>query len=140
MLQKIFLKLAIIGLLGSKVPLLAWTPDQIPGLRYPRAAQLARLEGVTVVECEIDQNGAVSKATVKSGHPALGKAAATAAKGWHFRRSKDATDELTLRLTFEFRLVGSCKTQCCNESFLLQYPDHVVVTAELPGIQPSRSH
>lgn len=129
-----FLRFAAVAILGSAAQLLAWVPHEVPGLRYPRAAQLARLEGAVLVECTISEDGTVSKAVVKSGHPALGRAAAKYAKTWRFVRSGDGHDKPTVVLTIEFRLVGDCRSQCCNENFLLIYPDRVVVTSEAPGI------
>jgi TonB family protein len=144
MLQRAFPKAELIGVLALilgvyQTSLRAWEPRDIPGLRYPRAAQLARLEGIVVVECTIDRDGTVKSALVQSGHPVLGEAAAKAAKGWRFTRSGEGHDQPTMRLTFEFRLVGSCKTQCCKEEFLLRYPDHMFVTSEMPSVQLSGS-
>ncbi len=139
MRPKTFLRFLTVVLLSSGW-LCAWVPDEIPGLHYPRLAQFARIEGVVVVECIIGNDGSVTSTIVKSGHRLLSEAAAKAAKGWHFKRSEDGHDTSTVQLTFEFRLVGSCKSpNHCEESLLLKYPDRAIVTTEMPGIQPSRS-
>jgi len=127
---------AIAVIFGGLSPLWGWTPDEVPGLRYPRNAQMARIEGVVVVECSIAEDGTVSRVEVKSGHPVLGKAASENAKTWRFKRSGAANEPSTVQLMFEFRLDGTCKTQCCNERFVFRYPDHVSVTSEQPGIEP----
>lgn len=124
---------------GCLSPLWAWVPYEVPGLRYPRNAQLARIEGLVVVECSIAEDGTVSRVEVKSGHPVLGKAALENAKTWRFRRSGAANEPSTVQLTFEFRLEGACKTQCCNERFVFRYPDRISVTSEQPGIEPKNS-
>jgi TonB family protein len=121
MARRTFLRLVGIGVFGGLAHLWAWAPVEIPGLRYPRAAQLARLEGVIVVECTIDEDGGVSKAVVKSGHPVLATAAAKSARTWRFKRSGGDHHAPVVPLTFEFRLVGTCKSQYCEEKFLLRY-------------------
>ena len=136
MQRRIFLSLAAVIALGGIARAWAWVPEDVPGLHYPRAAQLARLEGVVVVECAIADDGTVKSARVKSGHPVLGRAAANSAKAWRFKRSGSNDKASTVQLTFEFRLVGTCKTQCCEDKFLLRYPDHVFVTSQLPTLEP----
>jgi hypothetical protein len=69
----------------------------------------------------------------------LGKAASENAKTWRFRHSESTDEPSTVQLTFEFRLAGSCKTQCCNEKFVFRYPDRISVTSEQPGIEPRNS-
>ena len=122
-------------LFAPSLVLANWEPIEIRGLGYPRLAQLARLEGIVVVECAINRDGTVKTAEVESGHPVLGKAAAEVAKTWRFKASRDGHRKRTMRLTFEFRLVGQCRTQCCAERLLLRYPDYVLITSELPSIE-----
>jgi TonB family protein len=133
--QRIFLRLLVFVIFATLPRLFAWVPQEIPGFRYPRGAQLARIEGTVIVECTIAGDGTVSSAVIKSGHPVLADASAKIAKTWRFKRSGDDHETPIVRLTFEFRLVGSCKSQCCNETFLLQLPDHVLVTSELPQVE-----
>src|SRR6202020_2155168 len=52
---------------------------------YPSDAEMAHIQGTTVVRVTIDENGNVTEARYVSGHPLLEKAALTAAKQWKFQ-------------------------------------------------------
>lgn len=134
-----FLKLALVGMLSGQAALCSWEPVVIPGTPYPHLARFARLEGIVVVECRIDQGGKVIEATPISGQPVLAKAATTSARQWQFKPSGSDSNEQMVRLTFEFRFQGTCKTQCCNEQFVFHYPDRVTITSEMPHVQEHRS-
>jgi TonB family protein len=115
----------------------AWLPKEVPGLHYPRSAQLARLEGTVVVEVALDRDGRVIDAKVISGQPILAAAAKDNARLWKFETRDGVPGDQRPRLTFVFRLVGECKSQCCEDRFFFSYPNHVEITAPLPQIQGS---
>ena len=136
MRPKIFLSVLAVSFLIYAMPLCGLLPDEIPGIAYPRLALFAGVSGAVVVECRIKPNGNVEWAKAVSGHPMLREAATAAAMGWHFKRSQNDLDGDSFQITFEFRLAGSCADHRCSEKFLLRYPERVIVTAEIPGIQP----
>ncbi len=74
--------------------------------RYPSAATSARIEGVVIVEVEVDEAGRVSGARAVSGHGILRPAAIDAAKNWQFQPT--VVDGVPSRvigtLAFHFRL------------------------------------
>jgi TonB family protein len=113
----------------------AWVPTEIPGVSYPRIARAAAVAGPVVVEFQINPDGTVKEATAVSGPSILRVAAVQAARQWRFKPSQ--ANEPAFRATFDFRLEGTCTTQCCSERLVFRYPDGVSVTAEILGVQPS---
>jgi TonB family protein len=123
-------------LIASSISFGAWMPEEIPGIIYPRVARLARVTGEVTVEFEIGADGRVIDAKALSGPSLLRAASVKTAKQWHFKASDN--EESTFRATFEFRLEGLCRTtQSCNERFVIHYPDRIVITSEIPVIQPA---
>jgi protein TonB len=73
---------------------------------YPQAARLARLQGVVVVECVIDERGRVQSAAVVKGVPLLDEAALDAVRQWVYAPSllDGVPVEVVLTVTVTFRL------------------------------------
>jgi len=58
--------------------------SQVPPV-YPEVAKQARIQGVVVLEVEINKEGSVDNARVLSGHPLLTQAALDAVKQWRYK-------------------------------------------------------
>jgi TonB family protein len=142
MRRQIFLKLSATVAIAAHLMLAqassgSWVPEEIFGLSYPRIARAASVSGLVVVEFKIKPDGVVAEAIAVSGPRILQFAAIQAAKRWRFKPSR--LHNPAFRANFEFRLEGSCKTQCCAENLVIHYPDRVTLTAEFLEIQPSKS-
>lgn len=74
----------------------------LPKPPYPPAARAVRASGEVVVDVEIDETGAVTKAAAVSGHPLLRAASAAAAKNAQFNAQSPGTR--TFSLTYAFFL------------------------------------
>lgn len=74
--------------------------------RYPSAATSARIEGVVIVEVEVDEAGRVTGARAVSGHGILRPAAIDAARNWQFQPTlvDGAPSKVIGTLAFHFRL------------------------------------
>ena len=113
----------------------ASVPAEIPGVIYPRIARAARVTGLVIVELKISPDGDVVDAKAVSGPSLLRAASEQAARQWRFKASGDGSS--MFRAMFDFRLEGSCRTtQSCEEKFLIQYPDRVIITSQIPDLQP----
>jgi protein TonB len=55
---------------------------------YPEIARQARIGGVVVLDCTIDQDGRVVDVRVISGHPLLNEAALSAVRQWRYRPTR----------------------------------------------------
>jgi TonB family protein len=118
-----------------------WKPSKIESFHYPMVARAAGIQGVVVLSCTIDANGAISAASVVSGNPLLSQAAIEAIKAWKFSQTGSFAQS-PLQLTIEFHLEGRCKDECCpekSEKFVFRYPDRVLLTSKKPPIDVSRS-
>ena len=98
---------------------------------YPPIARAARASGVVVVEVQVGADGAVTAASVVSGHPILRQAAANAARLWKFAPGGKDAETRAARLIFAFRLVSvDCRTGPINPdpvtSLLSAYQTEVV--------------
>lgn len=74
--------------------------------RYPAAATSARIEGVVIVEVEVDESGRVTSARAVSGNGVLRPAAVEAAKTWLFQPTvvEGVPTKVIGTLSFNFRL------------------------------------
>ncbi|MFN7995974.1 MAG: TonB family protein [Bryobacteraceae bacterium] len=107
-------------------------------MHYPRVAQFARVQGRVVLDLEVDASGKVVTIKLVSGHPILGTAAKANAYKWVFDKLRSTDSSGTIRLAFDFRLVGECATQCCSDDFVYVSPNRVIVTAPVSGIEETR--
>lgn len=73
--------------------------------RYPAAAESARIEGLVVVDLEVNEKGRVTSASVRSGPAMLRDAALTAAREWTFAPLlvDDVPTKVTGSISFNFR-------------------------------------
>lgn len=74
--------------------------------RYPAAAASARIEGVVIVEVEVDESGRVTSARAVSGNGVLRPAAIEAAKNWLFQPTvvEGVPTRVIGTLSFNFRM------------------------------------
>ncbi len=114
-------------------------PSEIVGLAYPWLAQSARVSGVVVVRLTVADDGSVTAATAVSGHPLLAEVARQNARQWKFERSgPDPAANRDAYLVYRFALEGSCAGRDCRTNFVVELPNLVLVTSEIPSIQVSR--
>jgi TonB family protein len=109
-------------------------PKQVPGLHYPRSAQLARIQGTVILDVTLDPDGNVTEVKLVSGNLILAAAARENARLWKFEGQNEKRKN-GRRLIFVFRLAGECTSQCCPDSFVFHYPSRVEITAPLLQIQ-----
>lgn len=124
------------------VPLCAmsteWEPKEIVGLSYPVIARSARITGLVIVRLTVGTDGSVIQAEPVSGHPLLAGAAGTNAAQWKFARSRrDGRGGKDPYLVYRFVLEGSCAANDCRASFVVDFPNFIVVTSEMPQVQVS---
>ncbi|MBX7218328.1 MAG: energy transducer TonB [Blastocatellia bacterium] len=72
--------------------------------QIPALAQVAHLEGETVIEAEIDHDGAVTSVRGISGHPIFQKAAKDAVLQWRFYPARYGTTRLNSVSSIKFRI------------------------------------
>ena len=90
-------------------------PLSTPAPVYPEAARASKAEGVTVLDCVIDEQGRVAQAKVakSSGDKDLDQAALDAVNAWTFQPAtlKGKPVAVTYALTFNFKLDEKDKKQ-----------------------------
>ncbi len=103
------------------------TPTKITALDYPCLALKARIEGVVVVDCRVDQSGTCSQVVLRRGHPLLAKQAMDNVREWHFSGGSTAILRV-VRLTYSFEISSATWLKGDPAShFTFEYPNHVVV-------------
>ena len=87
------------------------TPPQVlerPAPQYTEEGRAARVQGVVILQLEIDRHGEVRKTTVLKGLPAgLSEAAAEAVRTWRFEPARDESGkaiDVFYNITVHFRL------------------------------------
>lgn len=132
-------RLAVALLVVSTATAAGWEPSEIVGLAYPWLAQSARVAGTVVVRLTVARDGSVTQAAAVSGHPLLAEAARQNAGRWKFERSgQDPGADRDAYLVYRFVLEGSCAGRDCRTSFVVELPNLVMVTSEIPSIQVSQ--
>jgi TonB family protein len=112
-----------------------WKPVRITGIHYPRIAKFG-LEGTVTVEATIAPDGGVVNVKTTPEKSVLAKSAADSIRGWRFEPSR-STENRSARFTVEFRLIDECKTQCCDDQWIFEFPDHMIVTANTMPVNTS---
>src|SRR5438128_8933667 len=92
-------------------------PKRIVGLKYPRLAQSAGVEGKVELEAIVSSDGSVKEAHSISGPPLLADWMEEALKEWRFTGCSHSSAPCRYKVTFVFELMtGSCDiSQCPNE-------------------------
>jgi TonB family protein len=78
---------------------------------YPPVGVAIRAMGRVIVEVKIGDDGKVTGAKAKSGHPVLSRASEEAAARWTFEPARQGEQERTALLTFDFILEPTCKAE-----------------------------
>lgn len=110
-------------------------PSRVVGLHYPRIALAARLEGTITVDATIAPDGAVTEVHTRPEAGLLARTAAVAIKQWRFEAVNGTAAE-TVRFTWEFKLAGSCKTDCCEDEWVLEFPNRVIIRGKTLPLMP----
>src|SRR5262249_41558838 len=79
-------------------------PIKIVKPRYPRAAELRRIEGEVILELEVDPRGVVQTVRTLNGDSLLGEAAKEAARQWRFPPAENQSVSTVTRARFNFKL------------------------------------
>lgn len=125
--------LASAGANQTCIPVSFASPD------YPRAAMLARIEGTVRVRTEIAASGSVKVTEVVSGHPVLAQHVVNQIQTWHFRCFPSENHDQKQEMSWTFKLVGNCEMHgVCRQSVQFSFPSNVLVTSELPFINPGK--
>lgn len=137
MLRKSFLKLIL-----ASAPVLMTSlaterqPQEITGITYPHVARLARISGTVVLRLMVAPDGKVKESVSVSGHPVLAAAAKKNADEWRFESREGRGINLEeVYLVYRFRLRGSCAGYDCRSQCVIDFPNVIVVTSEIPPIQ-----
>ncbi len=106
-------------------------PRKIVGLKYPRLALLAAIQGTTVVEAIVAADGTVKGAVTVSGHPILAEAAVASVRKWRFEDCSRSNSECRFRIEFVFRLApGLCDIGECPNDLEIDLPNKVILTSK----------
>jgi TonB family protein len=112
-----------------------WVVRRLVSLEYPNLAILSREQATISIRCDLSPEGIVTNAYIErsnSDRPGsvLEKAALENARSWEFKyvgESRSAPKHV--RLTYTFRLAGTCDSGCCSSQF--SYGENaVLVTAK----------
>ena len=116
-----------------------WTPKEIVSLSYPRLALQARITGIVIVRVIVGTDGSVKEVAAVSGHPLLAQEAQRNALNWKFEQSeanRDTSNEVFI--VYRFVVKGNCAGKNCRQGFMVEYPNFVVVSSEIPPIEVSQ--
>jgi TonB family protein len=105
------------------------TPQRIVGLRYPRLAHLALVQGRVELEALVSPEGAVKDVKVVSGHPLLVAAARDSLRQWRFTGCTASRGDCTPKVTFIFILQKQlCDISECPEDLQIDLSGAVTMT------------
>jgi TonB family protein len=111
-------------------------PTEVVGLEYPVVGRMARITGTVIVRLNVAPDGSVTRATPVSGHPVLAKAACDNAGRWKFEQTRSDSDtDQDVYLAYRFALKGNCAGRDCRTRFVVELPNLVIVTSEMPPVQ-----
>jgi TonB family protein len=113
-------------------------PVQIVGAKYPENARSARIEGLVRVSLSIAADGTVASMRVESGHAVLVRFVESEVREWKFPRQDAGIGNCrAIKMNWVFNLGGYCDYRPhCKEKFVFKYPNTVVLTSEIPSLQP----
>ncbi len=111
---------------------------RLVGLEYPAIAAQAQIQGDVILQCVIGDDGRVQSFEMTSGPPVLTEAARDNALKWGFHVPKGLGGEARVfRLTYGFRLEGTCVAPTCTSEFSFEYPDRVTVSTQTRHWMPA---
>ena len=114
----------------------AWptvAPKHIVGLRYPRLANLAVIQGRVELQAVVSPDGDVQQINAVSGHPLLVGAAKDSLRQWRFGGCKSAT-ECRVSVSFVFVLSKDlCDTSECPSDIQIDLPSTVTISSKPVG-------
>jgi TonB family protein len=111
------------------------SPKRIVAMEYPLLARVARVEGRVEVVGTVSSEGAVTQVRVLSGHALLAFGAKETLLRWRFAGCDDKERGCEVRITFTFKLSGTCVSQSsCRTEFAVDLPDAVEVKSGHVGM------
>lgn len=106
-------------------------PQRIVGLRYPRLAHLAAIQGKVELEAVVSAEGSVTDVKVVSGHPLLVDFAKNSLRRWRFTGCSASNASCVARVTFVFVLEeGECGIDECPSDIQIDLPSTITVKSE----------
>src|ERR1035441_1940413 len=107
------------------------SPTRIVGVRYPRLALLAVVQGRVELEALLSTEGTVKEIKVVSGHPLLNDAAKNSLEQWRFAGCAPTGVPCTAKVTFVFVLEkGICDIDQCPNDLQIDLPGTVTIRSK----------
>lgn len=104
------------------------------GMRYPPLANTARIGGKVLVRVTLADDGAVTSASLISGHPLLAPEALTNVRKWRFKPGSGK--EATVVYNFDLGKNEVCSGGRITTGFAFESPNLVTITTCAAMIEP----
>jgi TonB family protein len=121
----------------------SWEPSKVVGMEYPVIAIQSRIQGVIRVRCALDESGRVASVEIaemsgsKGAREILGAPALENAAKWIFRNNDPNLEAPRfVSLSYNFRLEPRSNPRYLKSDFVFEYPQSIIITAEIPFPQP----
>ena len=103
------------------------------GMRYSPIARAANVQGVVVIQVELDGSGKPVGVRALSGNPYLVIRAVENAKQWRF----EPNTEKTAIIVYDYRIVGLCAQGVDSSQLVLEPPNLAIISACAFTVQTS---
>ncbi|HVY91945.1 MAG TPA: energy transducer TonB [Bryobacteraceae bacterium] len=110
-------------------PLIAqdWAPIHIEAVNsYPRLAWIAQITGDVVVDCVLNKDGSVAKATAMSGPGLLREGSEKNATLWKFRRVSGKRNSISL--TYRYVITKDAPKERSEVRFVVDLPNTIYIS------------
>lgn len=122
---------------GAQAPPL-W-PMHIESVHYPVVAASGSVEGVVVIQCEVDASGAVTQAKALAGAPDdLAVASEANARRWRFSVPARSDGTFTVHLEYDYRLTATGVPYDPATSYSVDLPYRIVISRQKPPVHVLR--
>lgn len=117
---------------GAGHPPPLW-PIHIESAHYPVLAASGSIEGIVVIECEVDSSGAVTQARALPGAPDdLAVASQANARRWRFFVPDRSDGAFTVHLQYDYRLTPTATPYDPVTSYSVDLPYHIAISRQRP--------
>ncbi len=118
-------------MVGAQPPPRPLLPKHIVGLKYPRLAHFARVEGEVSLEARIAADGRVVAVRVLSGNGLLTAAAKLSLEQWRFEPCSRRECSATVIFNFVLDQTALCNIDECPNEITVDLPDKITVRSQL---------